>query len=39
MIAWCNALTRTLRTLGLKAAPERPPSLAEIIAESGAGDC
>jgi hypothetical protein len=36
MLAWCNTLARTLHTLGLKAAPERPPSLAEIIAESEA---
>jgi hypothetical protein len=35
MISWCNALARTPRTLGLKAAPEPPPSLADIIAESG----
>ncbi len=33
MLAWCNTLSRTLRVLGLKAAPRRAPGLAEIIAE------
>jgi hypothetical protein len=32
MLAWCNSLSKTLRTLGLKAAPRRAPALAEIIA-------
>ena len=34
LLAWCNTLARTLRMLGLKAPPARPPSLADIIAES-----
>ena len=35
MLAWCNALSRTLRALGLKAAPKRPPTLADIVAGYG----
>ena len=31
-VCWHNAYVRTLRQLGLKGAPERQPSLAEIIA-------
>jgi hypothetical protein len=33
MLSWCNTLAKTLRTLGLKAAPRPAPSLADIIAE------
>ncbi len=31
-LAWNNSLTRTLRELGLKGAPEKVPSLADIMA-------
>jgi hypothetical protein len=36
LLAWCNSLAKTLRTLGLKAAPRRPPALADILAGCGA---
>ncbi len=32
-LAWSNSLTRTLRALGLKGAPEQPKTLADIMAE------
>jgi hypothetical protein len=35
-LAWHGALIRTLRQLGLRGAPERSPSLAEIMATSSA---
>ena len=35
MLAWCNTLARTLRALGLKAAPGPVPTLADIMAECG----
>ena len=31
VLAWCNALSKTLRTLGRKAAPKRPPTLADPV--------
>ena len=34
MLSWCNTLAKTLRTLGLKAAPKPAPTLAELIAGS-----
>jgi len=33
-LAWSNALNRTMRELGLKAAPQRAPSLAELFPAS-----
>jgi hypothetical protein len=31
-LAWCNTLTRTVRSLGLKSTAARTPSLAEYLA-------
>jgi hypothetical protein len=35
-LAWSNTLTRTMKALGLKAAPPKAPSLAEVRARRGA---
>jgi hypothetical protein len=31
-LAWSNTLTRTLKTLGMKGAPPKPPTLEDIRA-------
>ena len=35
-LAWSNALDRAMRTLGLKGAAQRQPSLADVIRQSRA---
>jgi len=35
-LAWSNTLTRTMKALGLKAAPAKPPTLAEVRARGAA---
>lgn len=35
-LAWSNSLTRTLKQLGMQGAPEKPPSLSDIIGRHAA---
>jgi hypothetical protein len=33
-LAWSNSLARTLKLLGLQGVPEKPPTIAELMAQS-----